>query len=35
MGLGDILLKDLPRLVGDGTLDGEILVKDRVLCPDG
>lgn len=35
MGPGDILMKDLPSVEGDGTLDGEILVKDMVLCPDG
>lgn len=23
-----------PGLVGDGTLDGEILMQDMVLCPD-
>lgn len=34
MGPGDILMKDVPGLVGDGTLDGEILMKDMVLCPD-
>lgn len=32
---GDFLRKGLSSLEGDEILDGEILVEDVVLCPDG